>query len=229
MTAARAIAANVRSVLAELPDGVTLVAAVKTRTADEVRACVDAGVRAIGHNYVQEAERMRSALGPAASAAQWHLIGHLQRNKCRAAVALFDLVETVDSLSLAVELDRRAALAGRCLPVLIEVNIAHEEQKAGVAPDEVEALARQLANLPNLSCQGLMTMGPFAGEPEASRPYFRAAREAFQHVRGLGLDRVEMRCLSMGMSNSYRIALEEGATAVRLGTRLFGPRPGTPS
>lgn len=229
MTGAKGIAANVRAVLAELPPEVTLVAAAKTRSVDEVLAAIDAGVRAVGHNYMQEAERMWTAFGPARADVRWHMIGHLQRNKARAAVAVFDLVETVDSLALALDLDRRAAAAGRALPVLIEVNIAREVQKTGVAPPDVETLVRQMGDLAHLRCQGLMTMGPFAGDPEDARPHFRATRDVFEHLRDLDLPGVEMRWLSMGMSNSYGVALEEGANVVRIGTRLFGPRPGGPA
>jgi pyridoxal phosphate enzyme (YggS family) len=216
-----AIAANVGAVLAELPPGVELVAAAKTRTAAEVLEAVEAGVRVVGMNYVQEAAALLPEIG---RRVRWHLIGHLQTNKAKKAVELFDLVETVDSLDLGRELDKRAASAGRTLDVLVEVNSGREPQKAGVMPDDAEALVRALAALPRLRVLGLMTMGPFEGEPEDSRPYFKETRRVFEALRAAAVPGVEMRLLSMGMSHSWRVAVEEGATLVRLGTALFGPR-----
>ncbi|MCU0244683.1 MAG: YggS family pyridoxal phosphate-dependent enzyme [Acidobacteria bacterium] len=206
-----AIAANVKAVLAELPPGVELVAAAKTRTAAEVLEAIEAGVRVVGENYVQEAAALLPEIG---RRVRWHLIGRLQTNKAKKAVELFDLVETVDSLDLGRELDKRAAAAGRTLEVLVEVNSGREPQKAGVMPDDAEALVRALAALPRLRVLGLMTMGPFEGEPEDSRPYFKETRRVFEALRAV----------SMGMSHSWRVAVEEGATLVRLGTALFGPR-----
>jgi hypothetical protein len=221
MAAMSAIAANVKAVLAELPPGVELVAAAKTRTAAEVLEAIEAGVRVVGENYVQEAAALLPEIG---RRVRWHLIGRLQTNKAKKAVELFDLVETVDSLDLGRELDKRAAAAGRTLEVLVEVNSGREPQKAGVMPDDAEALVRALAALPRLRVLGLMTMGPFEGEPEDSRPYFKETRRVFEALRAAAVPGVEMRLLSMGMSHSWRVAVEEGATLVRLGTALFGPR-----
>jgi pyridoxal phosphate enzyme (YggS family) len=212
---------NVGRVLAELPPGVELVAAAKSRTAAEVLEAVEAGVKIIGHNYVQEAAAALEAVG---RRAEWHFIGHLQTNKVKKAVEIFDLIETVDSFELAREVDKRAAALGKRMPVLIEVNSGEEVQKAGVRPAEAETLLRAMAALPHLLIQGLMTMGPFEGDPEAARPYFRVTRSLFDRFKGLGLEGVEMTKLSMGMTNSYRVAVEEGANLVRLGTLLFGPR-----
>jgi hypothetical protein len=221
MASMSAIAANVRAVLAELPPGVELVAAAKTRTAAEVLEAVEAGVRIVGENYVQEAAALLPEIG---RRVRWHLIGRLQTNKAKKAVELFDLVETVDSLDLGRELDKRAAAAGTTLDVLVEVNSGREPQKAGVMPDDAEALVRALASLPRLRVLGLMTMGPFEGDPEDSRPYFKETRRVFDVVKAAAVPGVEMRLLSMGMSHSWRVAVEEGATLVRLGTALFGPR-----
>ena len=218
MLAAASIRKNAERLLASLPANVTLVAAVKGRTAEQVREVILAGVMHIGHNYVQEAEAMRPLL---LESVQWHLIGHLQTNKAKKGVELFDLVETVDSLRLARELDRRCAAVGRTMPVLIEVNSGSEEAKSGVLPENLDELLEGLSVLEHLSVQGLMTMGPRLGNPEDSRPYFRATRAAFERLARAGLAYVEMRVLSMGMSNSYLIAIEEGATVVRLGTLLF--------
>ena len=211
----------VTDVLAELPAGATLVAAAKTRSVEEVLAAVEAGVRVVGHNYVQEAERM----APAVAGVQWHMIGHVQRNKAARTAGLFDMVETVDSLALAKALDRHAAVAGKTLPVLIEINSAGEESKGGVLPEDAEGLVREAAVLSNLSVEGLMTMGPFVEDPELARPSFRLTRELFEHLAAASIPGARMKTLSMGMSSSYGAALEEGANMVRVGTRLFGERP----
>jgi len=216
------IADNIKSILAELPPGVELVAAAKTRTPEEILEAVEAGVRIIGENYVQEAERAFQAVG---RRARWHMIGHLQSNKVKKAVEIFDLIETVDSINLGREIDRRAAAAGRTLDVLIEVNSGREQQKAGVLPEDVEPLVRALAELKNIHVRGLMTMGPFEGDPENSRPYFKETRRVFEALKVLAIPNVEMAFLSMGMTNSWRVALQEGANMVRLGTAIFGPRP----
>jgi len=216
-----AITLNVKSILAELPPGVELVAAAKTRTAAEILEAVEAGVRVIGENYVQEAAAALPAVG---RRARWHLIGHLQTNKAKRAVEIFDLVETVDSAALGRELDKRAEAAGKTMEVLVEVNSGREPQKAGVMPDAVEALVRALAALPRLRVLGLMTMGPFEGDPEESRPYFRETRRVFDALRQAAVPDAEMRFLSMGMSHSWRVAVEEGANLVRIGTAIFGPR-----
>jgi len=217
-----AIASNVKAILAELPPGVELVAAAKTRSAAEILEAIDAGVKIIGENYVQEAAEVFPAVG---HRARWHFIGHLQTNKAKRAVEIFDLVETVDSMALGRELDKRAAAAGKTMEVLVEVNSGREPQKAGVMPDEAAALVRSLAALPRLRVLGLMTMGPFEGDPEDSRPYFEETKRVWDAVKALAIPGVEMRHLSMGMSHSWRVAVEEGATMVRIGTAIFGPRP----
>jgi hypothetical protein len=216
------IASNVKGILAELPPGVELVAAAKTRSAADILEAVDAGVRTIGENYVQEAADVFPAVG---RRARWHLIGHLQTNKAKKAVEIFDLVETVDTIALGREIDKRAAAAAKTMDILVEVNSGREPQKAGVMPEDAEALVRSLAALPRLSVLGLMTMGPFEGDPEDSRPYFKETRRVFEALRALAIRGVEMRRLSMGMSHSWRVAVEEGATIVRIGTAIFGPRP----
>jgi hypothetical protein len=215
------IAGNVKAILAELPPGVELVAAAKTRTAAEILEAVEAGVGIIGENYVQEAADVFPAVG---RQARWHFIGHLQTNKVKRAVEIFDLVETVDSIGLGREIDKRAAAAGRTMDVFVEVNSGREPQKAGVMPEEAERLVRSLAALPRLRVQGLMTMGPFEGDPEDSRPYFKETRKVWDALKSLAVPGVEMRHLSMGMTNSWRVAVEEGATMVRIGTAIFGPR-----
>ncbi len=207
--------------LAMLPPEVTLVAAAKTRTPEEVAAAVRAGVKVLGYNYVQEAERMYEAIG---AEAQWHMIGHLQRNKVKPAVKLFDMIETLDSVRLAEEVDRRCAEIGKMMPVLIEINSGREDNKAGVMPEMVDELLPQLNAFKNLRVRGLMTMGPILEHPEDYRPYFKTTRLAFERIQKLSLPNVEMRYLSMGMSASYHIAIEVGANMIRIGTKLFGER-----
>ena len=212
---------NILKLLDELPAGVELVAAAKKRTPDEVLQAVEAGVKVIGENYVQEAEKACAAIG---NRAVWHMIGRLQKNKAKKAVALFDMIETVDSVVLAREIDKHCAQMGRVMPVLVEVNSGREEQKAGVLPENAEGLIREISSLPNIKVMGLMTMGPRFGNPEDSRPYFVITRRLFDLIKALKIPSVEMKYLSMGMTNSYRIALEEGATLVRVGTKIFGER-----
>ncbi|MBI3040065.1 MAG: YggS family pyridoxal phosphate-dependent enzyme [Chloroflexi bacterium] len=212
---------NVRRILSELPAGVQLLAAAKTRQPQEILAAVTAGVEIIGENYVQEAERAYEVVG---NRVKWHFIGHLQKNKVKKAVRLFDMIETVDSLEIAREIDKRCAQIGKIMPVLIEVNSAREKQKSGVFPEEVAPLVREMAALPNLRVEGLMTMGPDSANPEDLRLVFAETRKTFDRISQLNLPGVEMRYLSMGMTDSYKIALEEGSNIVRLGSKIFGER-----
>jgi len=212
---------NVQQILSELPEGVQLVAAAKTRTPEEILEAVDAGVQIVGENYVQDAERAYAVAG---NRAKWHFIGHLQRNKVKKAVGLFDMIETVDSGEIAMEIDRRCAEIGKVMPVLIEVNIGKEPQKSGVLPEGTEQLLKDISALPNIKVTGLMTMGPLSENPEDSRPYFVAMKKLFDRMKALNLPNVEMKYLSMGMTSSYQIAPEEGANIVRIGTKIFGER-----
>jgi hypothetical protein len=212
---------NVKELLAELPEGVHLVGAAKTRTPEEIDEAVAAGLEIIGENYVQEAERAFQVVG---NRAKWHMIGHLQRNKAKKAVRVFDMIETVDSMKLAREIDKCCGKIDKVMPVLIEINSGEETQKAGVLPDKAIALIKEMSALEHIKIMGLMTMGPFTGDPEDARPYFVKTREIFEKLKQMNLPDVEMRYLSMGMSNSYKVALEEGANMVRIGTKLFGER-----
>ena len=212
---------NVRSILSELPAGVQLVGAAKTRTPDEILEAVEAGLKIIGENYVQEAEGAYEVIG---NKVKWHLIGHLQSNKAKKAVRIFDMIETVDTIKLTRAIDQACERADKIMPVLIEINSGEESQKAGVMPNEALSLIKEISNFKHISIKGLMTMGPYAGDPEEARPYFVRTREIFEHIKSLSIPNVEMKFLSMGMSNSYKVALEEGATLVRIGTRIFGER-----
>jgi pyridoxal phosphate enzyme (YggS family) len=212
---------NAQQIFNELPQGVLLVAAAKTRTPAEIMAAVDAGVQIIGENYVQEAERAHAIVG---DRAQWHFIGHLQRNKVKKAVQIFDMIETVDSYEIAREIDKRCAEISKVMPVLVEVNIGEEPQKAGVLPQDTEQLLKDISTLPNIRVMGLMTMGPLSENPEDSRPYFVAMKKLFDRMKALNLSGVDMKYLSMGMTSSYQIAPGEGANIVRIGTKIFGER-----
>lgn len=212
---------NIKQILSELPGGVQLVAAAKTREPQQVMEAVEAGINIIGENYVQEAERAYRVVG---KKAVWHFIGHLQKNKVKKAVEIFDMIETVDSLEIAREIDKRCAQINKIMPVLIEINSGREEQKAGVLPEDAERLVKECSDLPNIRVMGLMTMGPRFGRPEDSRPFFVETRKIFAGTKELNLPNVEMKYLSMGMTNSYRIALEEGANIIRIGSKIFGER-----
>ncbi len=212
---------NVKKILDELPDGVILVAAAKTRTPEEILEAIEAGVQIIGENYVQEAERAYGVIG---NRAKWHMIGHLQKNKVKKAVRIFDMIETVDSVKLAKEIDKQCKKIGKVMPVLVEVNSGEEPQKSGVMPDEVVDLVKEISKFENIKVEGLMTMGPLLDDPEELRPYFRKTRELFERIRDMDIPNVEMKYLSMGMSDSYKVAIEEGANMVRIGTKIFGPR-----
>jgi pyridoxal phosphate enzyme (YggS family) len=200
------IGQNIKQLLNELPEEVQLVAAAKTRHPAEILEAVEAGVTIIGENYIQEAE---IAYGVAGNRVKWHFIGHLQKNKVKRAVRLFDMIETVDSVAIAGEIDKRCAQIDKLMLVLIEVN---------------RQLVRDIAAMPRIRVMGLMTMGPDLGDPEDSRPYFVETRKTFERIKSLDLSNIEMKYLSMGMTNSYRIAIEEGANMVRLGSRIFGER-----
>jgi pyridoxal phosphate enzyme (YggS family) len=212
---------NIKRLLRELPDGVQLVAAAKTRAPREIMEAITAGATIIGENYVQEAAKAYEGVG---NKAEWHFIGHLQKNKAKKAAEIFDMIETVDSVEIAREIDKRCAQIGKTMPVLIEINSGRENQKAGVHPENAEKLITEISTLKNIRVMGLMTMGPQYGNPEDSRPYFVETRKTFDSIRKLNLPNVEMKYLSMGMTNSYRIALEEGANIVRIGSQIFGQR-----
>ncbi|MFC1666446.1 YggS family pyridoxal phosphate-dependent enzyme [Candidatus Omnitrophota bacterium] len=212
---------NVSKILCELPGGVELEAVAKSRTPQEVLEAIDAGVKIIGENYVQEAEL---AFGVIGNKAKWHFIGHLQKNKVKKAIRLFDMIETLDSLELAEEVDKMCVRENKAMPVLVEINSAKEEQKFGVLPEDVETFIRRLSRLDNVKVMGIMTMGPMLGDPEDARPYFVETKSIFDKLKALDVSNVEMRYLSMGMSNSYKVAIAEGANIVRVGTKIFGER-----
>jgi len=215
------IAQTVKKIKQSLPPDVLLVAAAKTRTPDEVRSAIEGGIRIIGYNYIQEAEHMRQVIY---NQVQWHMIGHLQRNKVKKAVNLFDMIETIDSEELAEAVNKLCIANNKIMHVLIEINSGKESNKTGVLPGNVKNLILKINHLSNVKIRGLMTMGPRFGDPEDARPYFMLTRSIFEEIKNSGIEGIEMKYLSMGMSNSYKIAIEEGANIIRIGTLLFGTR-----
>jgi pyridoxal phosphate enzyme (YggS family) len=205
------------------PEDVRLVAVTKTVGIDEIRKAADIGLRVFGENKVQEAQKKIADLSGEFSDlnVEWHLIGHLQKNKARYAARLFDLIHSLDSEELALDLDREAKKTGKIQRVLIQVKLSAEDTKSGISEQELFRLAERAAKLENLKLEGLMTMPPFFDDPELARPYFRRLRELRDLVaeKGFGLPE-----LSMGMSNDYEVAIQEGATLVRVGTAIFGER-----
>ena len=204
------------------PEEVTLVAVTKTMPVGRIREAIDAGQRVFGENRVQEAQAKIEILG---RETQWHLIGHLQRNKVKAVCDLFDLIESVDSLPLAQDLDARAARHGIVMPVLIQVNIGDETTKSGVPAGETPALVQQVAALPHVAIRGLMAVPPAVESAEQARPYFVELRTLAEQIARARIPRVSMSELSMGMSHDFEVAIEEGATMVRVGSAIFGARP----
>jgi pyridoxal phosphate enzyme (YggS family) len=204
------------------PDEVTLVAVSKTFSAEAVREAVRAGVTDVGENYVQELLAKREQLAP--EEIRWHFVGHLQSNKVRHIAPWITLIHAVDNLGVAQEIDRRAARAGRVIDFLVEVNTTGEETKFGVSPDTTVSFLRSLNGLAHVRVAGLMTIGPFLPDPEGSRPMFRTLRQLRDETRALGQANVTMQHLSMGMTGDFEVAVEEGATLIRIGTALFGSR-----
>ena len=198
-----------------------LIAVSKTKPLAMIEEALRAGVTDFGENRVQEAlEKVRPEDG-----ATWHMIGPLQRNKAKSAVRIFDVIHSVDRLSLGRELDRRLQAAGRIMPVLIQVNTSSEETKAGVEPDRALELAEQLSVLSGLSVRGLMTIPAFSPDPEDARPAFRLLRDTRDGIASAGVAGIGMDVLSMGMSHDFEVAIEEGADMIRVGTAIFGARP----
>jgi pyridoxal phosphate enzyme (YggS family) len=203
------------------PDSIKLLAVTKTIPPEYIIKAIDAGITMLGENYVQEAKDKIATIG---SRAGWHMIGYLQTNKAKYAVILFDYVHSVDRFELAQELDKRAGLINRKLNVLLEVNVSGEESKSGIATDAVPTLIRQISGLKNLAVRGLMTMAPYSHNPENARPYFSALRNLRDNISRQQIPGIRMEELSMGMTDDFEVAIEEGATIVRIGRAIFGKR-----
>ena len=225
------IAANYRNILNRMneaatkagrdPKEIKLLAAAKSQSAELLRAAIAAGVRLVGENYVQDArEKRRNVL----EAVEWHMIGHLQRNKAKVAAEIFDVIESLDRIELALALDQEGRKRGKRIRALVEVNLGGEQTKSGLARDKVADLLKTVGQLSHLGVEGLMAVPPFRENPEDIRPYFRELRELRMELQNLSIPNVDLKELSMGMTHDYPVAIEEGATIVRIGTALFGPR-----
>ena len=205
------------------PASVQLVAASKSVEAARIRAAVAAGITILGENYLQEARQKIGQLGH--DTVEWHFIGTLQRNKVRYIFDLFAMMHSLDSLPLAEDINRRAARLGRRMPVLLEVNVAGEVSKGGFTPQELLTDVHKLAAMPHLHIRGLMTVPPPTPTPEEARPFYRLLRQLRDRLQEQGLEGMQCTELSMGMTADFEVAIEEGATFVRVGTAIFGPRP----
>ena len=215
------ISNNVKKLLKETPSDITIVAAVKGRTVEEVQEAIESGIKYIGENYLQEAEKKYPLIG---KVVRWHFIGHIQKRKSKKIVELFDMVETLDSIEVAEEINREASKIDKIMPVLIEVNSGREQQKSGLMTENVESFIEQISHFKNIKVQGIMTMGPFFEDAEKLRPYFIETRKLFEDIKKKNIQNVEMEFRSMGMSSSYKVAIEEGANIIRIGTLIFGSR-----
>lgn len=202
--------------------GIRLVAVGKMQPAERIGEAAEAGLTAFGENYVQEAEeKIRAYPG-----LEWHMIGKLQGNKAKKAASLFSWIQTIDSIRLLSEISRRCGVAGKVMPVLLEVNLGREPSKSGILPEDLPAMMEAAGALPGIRAAGLMAIPPYAEDPEESRPWFALLRERLASCRGSGPTGRAMEELSMGMSHDFEVAIEEGATMVRVGTAIFGSRPG---
>ncbi len=202
------------------PDEITLVAVTKTVPPERIQEAIDAGIRILGENRVQEAA---SKIDRISADVSWHMVGHLQKNKVKKAVAMFDMIQSVDSFGLAVEIDKRCSQIDRVMDVLVEVNTSGEETKFGVSPQEVLDLVARISQLNNIRVKGLMTIGAFSENESVVRRCFATLRELSNEVKA-HISGVEMQFLSMGMSSDYVWAIEEGSNMLRIGTAIFGPR-----
>jgi len=202
-------------------EDIYLVAVTKTIPVDIIQQAVDLGITFLGENRVQEA---KSKVDLVTADVQWHLIGHLQRNKVKSAVNIFSMIQSVDSLELGQEIDKRAAQINKVMDILIQINIGEEPQKSGVDMQKAPELIRSLAKLRNLRVKGLMAIAPLVEDPEKARPYFRKMKQIFDDLARQNMDNVDMQYLSMGMTNDFAVAIEEGANMIRVGTGIFGQR-----
>ncbi|MDI3538325.1 MAG: dependent protein [Bacillota bacterium] len=220
VAAVRARVAKAAARSGRRPEDVRLIAVTKNVGPELIKEALAAGITDLGENRVQEA----AGKVPVFPEATWHLIGHLQTNKAKQAVRLFRLIHSLDSLRLAETLERRAEAEGCTVKCLVEVNVAGEATKHGVTPEELPGLLKAISAFQHIEVEGLMTVAPYVENPEEVRPVFRRLAELAREVSGLGLPRVNMTELSMGMSGDFEVAVEEGATMVRIGTAIFGPR-----
>ena len=203
------------------PAEIAIVAVTKTVDAEKIAEAVEAGIRMFGENKVQEAMEKVKRLD---SSLEWHMVGHLQRNKVKEAVRIFHLVQSLDSIHLAEEINSRALNSGTIMDVLVQVNTSGEKTKYGLEPQDAIPFLKHISSFKGLSIRGLMTIGAFLPDPQAVRPCFRRLRDLREEISGAGIPNVEMEHLSMGMTGDFEVAVEEGANMVRIGTAIFGPR-----
>jgi pyridoxal phosphate enzyme (YggS family) len=203
------------------PEEIRIVAVTKNFSHEVVQVAVDNGIDLLGENRVQEA---RTKIELVKGGVGWHLIGHLQRNKVKMAINMFSMIQSMDSLPLAEEIQKRGEQVEQVIDVLVQVNIGREKTKYGIDPDETENFVEKVALFPNLKVRGLMAIAPFKENPEEVRPYFRHLRGILEKIKQKSINNVDMNYLSMGMSNDFEVAIEEGANMVRIGTGIFGSR-----
>ena len=201
------------------PQEIKLVAVTKTTTIEQIKEAISAGVKIIGENKVQEAKEKYQIL---TADIEWHLVGHLQTNKVKYAIEIFDLIHSVDSIKLAKEIDRRSLQFGMMTNVLIEVNVSGEETKYGIKPEEVEPFLKEISEFSRIKIRGLMTIAPIVEDKEEVRPYFRKLRELFEKIKIKNIKNIRMNYLSMGMTEDFEVAIEEGTNMVRIGRGIFG-------
>jgi len=200
------------------PEEIKLVAVTKTATIEQIEEAINAGVKIIGENKVQEAKEKYQIL---TADTEWHLVGHLQTNKVKYAIEIFDCIQTVDSIKLAKEINKRSLQFGKITNVLVEVNVSGEETKYGIKPEEVEPFLKGISDFSRIRVRGLMTIAPIAEDKEEVRPYFRKLRELSEEIKSKNIKKVKMDYLSMGMTDDFEVAIEEGANMVRIGRGIF--------
>jgi len=207
------------------PDSVTIVAVSKGRSVEEIKETVESGVTDIGENRIQEAllkYKALSTIDHRPSTIRWHMVGHLQTNKVKDAVKIFDLIHSVDSARLAAEMDKQALKINKVQDILIEIKTSPEATKSGIKPDEAIEVIKEIDKFKNINIKGLMTIAPLADDPQKARPYFRMLRELMDKINALHVTRNTLHVLSMGMTDDFEIAIEEGSTMIRLGRAIFG-------
>ncbi len=212
---------NIEGIRKDISKEIKIVAATKTRSIEEIDQTIESGIIAIGENYLQEAENKYQKLK---GKVEIHCIGHLQTNKVKKAVEIFDMIQTVDSVKIAKEIDKRCKYIDKIMPALIEINSGKEANKDGIAPDHAIDLIKEISQLKNIKIKGIMTMAPYFEDPEKDRPFFKLTKQLFEKIRALNIPNTEIEILSMGMTHSYKIAIQEGANMVRIGTKIFGFR-----
>jgi hypothetical protein len=198
------------------------VAVTKTATIEQIKEAISAGIKIIGENKVQEAKEKYQVLSADIANIEWHLVGHLQTNKVKYAIEIFDLIHSVDSIKLAREIDKRSLQFGMVTNILVEVNVSGEETKYGIKPEEVEPFLKEISEFSGIKVRGLMTIAPIAEDKEEVRPYFRKLRELSEKIENKNIKNVKMDYLSMGMTDDFEVAIEEGANMVRIGRGIFG-------